>query len=232
MTNILWLRTICRKNNVLLTDVQANSLESFVSLLLQQNHRLNLISRKDEENIWQYHILHSLSVLFKFEFPQNCKILDLGTGGGLPGIPLRILLPSAEFTLIDSIQKKVNAVDEIIRSLQLPNIQVICSRAEDLAKKLEFKHRFDIVVCRAIGPLKKIITWSAPLLKPGGQPIRSSKTQISTGTLVALKGGNLDKEIQEAQKLGNVKSIEEVPLVFTGSELLPQVDKKIVLVKF
>lgn len=235
MSSIIWLRTICQKNGLKLTDAQSELMESYVRLLLQLNRHLNLISRKDEENIWQNHILHSISPLFKLHFADGLRILDLGTGGGLPGIPLKIFLTSLDFTLLDSVQKKTKAVEEIIRTLGLSGISVICSRAEDLSRKSEFKHYFDVVISRSVALLKDLVIWSAPLLKPNLQQMKNAKTsrqEISAGILVAFKGGNLKREIEQARTHAKAKSFEEIPLVFNGSESLTLADKKIVLVRF
>src|SRR5712691_1942891 len=167
MRDVIWLQNICRKNNTEFTDEQANQMESYVSLLLQLNHHINLISRKDVENVWERHILHSISPLFTINMPGDFTILDLGTGGGLPGIPLKIMSPSLEFTLVDSVQKKIKAVSEMIQTLKLTHVTTIWSRAEELSKMPEFKKRFDVVICRAVAPLKELIKWSEPLLKAG-----------------------------------------------------------------
>ncbi len=236
MRDVIWMRSICRWNNIALTEMQADQLASYVSLLLQFNRHVNLISRRDEENIWERHILHSIALLFKVKL-EGEMILDLGTGGGLPGIPLKILSPSVEFTLIDSIEKKIRIVDEIVRKLELPGVKVICSRAEDLPKKTKFRHYFDNVISRAVAPLKDLVAWSEPLLKRNSAALaekheRSAKQAVGGGTLIAFKGGNLQKELDDAKLESKVKCTEEIPLMFTGSEGLSFTDKKIVLVRF
>lgn len=233
----VWFNNICRNNGVYLTSEQLDLLERFVSLLLHTNKDINLLSRKDEDQIWEHHILHSISPMFRFSFSRIESILDLGTGGGLPGIPLKILLPSVSFILIDSIHKKAEAVENIIHQLKLPDVSVICLRVEDLAKKREFNHKFDAVICRAVAPLKKLVSWSFPLLRKSSNqshPISSSevKIEIPRGSFLAFKGGDLEKEIEEARRIEKLTSIHEIPLVFHGSEALSLVDKKIVLVQF
>ena len=234
MSNILWLRSICSKNGIGLSEEQGRLLGAYVSLLLRFTQQVNLISRKDEENVWERHILHSIAPLFKLTFADNLEILDLGTGGGLPGVPLKILLPTSKFTLVDSIQKKVTVVDKIIYSLGLQGISVVCSRAEDLPKNPKFKHGFDVVIARAVAPLKHLVRWSDNLVKRDFQEPREESTanQVTRGMLVVYKGGNLEKEIFDVNLNTKVKAIEETPLVFHGSESLALMDKKIVLVKF
>lgn len=236
MRDIIWMRSICRKNNVALTEVQAAQLESYVSLLLQFNRHVNLISRRDEESIWEHHILHSIALLFKMEL-EGDTILDLGTGGGLPGIPLKILSPSVEFTLVDSIGKKIRVVDEMIRTLGLTGVRAICSRAEDLAMASEFSHYFDNVMSRAVAPLKDLVAWSKPLLRQnsgtaGGKRQKGAKQSVPGGTLIAFKGGDLQKELHDATLEKVLKTTEEIPLTFNGSERLSFTEKKIILVGF
>lgn len=231
----LWFRTICRKNNVHITDEQLATLERFVSLLLRANRAVNLISRKDEENVWESHILHSISPAFRLNFDALTTILDLGTGGGLPGIPLKILFPSTKVTLLDSVRKKTDAVEKIVKELGLSSITTVCARAEDLIKKVEYRAKFDAVVCRAVAPLKKLVQWSLPMLKTSREEMIIStqeKIRIPSGTLIAFKGGNIERELIETRQSKNVRSIHEIPLVFHGSETVSLVDKKLILLQF
>src|SRR6266850_7259259 len=132
MDDALWLRTICQKNRFNLSDEQIDLLQKYVAQLLDWNKKLNLISRKDEENIWSRHILSSVALLFQFEFHPGSAIIDIGTGGGLPGIPLAVLSKNVNMTLIDSIQKKIRAVTEIVSTLKLDRVNTYCGRAEQL----------------------------------------------------------------------------------------------------
>jgi len=135
-----------------------NQLYNFEALLLQQNEMHNLISRTDTDNVFIHHILHSLSIAKFIQFKPQSKILDLGTGGGLPGIPLAILFEACEFTLCDSIQKKVTAVAKMAESLNLKNVKCICKRAENLEDK------FDFIVTRAVAKTQKLKAWSDSLI--------------------------------------------------------------------
>ena len=109
---MIWFRTVCRRNGLEPTDDQLAQLAEYARRLLEWNRKINLISRKDEENIWQSHLLHSISLLMRVDFPLGARILDLGTGGGLPGIPIRILRSDLSFVLLDATKKKVEAVAE------------------------------------------------------------------------------------------------------------------------
>ncbi len=124
--------------------------------MLEWNKKINIISRKDEENVWTYHILHSISPLFKIEIKQNSAIVDIGTGGGLPGIPIKILRPDISMLCIDSTGKKINAVSQMITDLKLNNIHALWGRAEEIGSQPEYAGKFDVVIARAVAPLKDL----------------------------------------------------------------------------
>ena len=139
------------------------------------NKKINLISRKDFENFYLHHIIHSLSLL-NFINNKNIKIIDLGTGGGLPGLPLSIFLNKCEFYLIDSIKKKIDCVNTIIDELNINNIHTINSRVEDISIQS------DIIVSRATSNINNILMWTKNSIK-------------KRGVYLLLKGGNVDKEL-------------------------------------
>ena len=234
-----WLGTVCAQNGIRLSDEQLQSVELLATLLLDWNKKINLVSRRDEENFWTSHILHCLSLLFKVDLPADATILDLGTGGGLPGLPLKIARPDLLFTLLDSTQKKINVVNDIIAALGLRGINAVWGRAEELGKTKEHNHRYDVVVARAVASLKDLVRWSEPFLKTGGTT--TSLTAATTGdqtrrrigkpTLIALKGGDLNGEIEQIQKLPQVKTITVLDLTLKGSSQFDGSEKKIVLVE-
>jgi 16S rRNA (guanine527-N7)-methyltransferase len=231
----IWLRTICRKNGLLLTDDQVANLEAYVNQLLAWNQKINLISRQDEGLVWQNHILHSISLLFRFALEPGSVIMDLGSGGGLPGLPLKIVLPESEFLLVDSTRKKVAAVADMVRNLGLKNITTAWGRAEDLVKERNLQSHFNYIITRAVAPLKDLIDWSIPFLRPHKTPgfsIINGKRQIQSPALIALKGGDLQQEIEKAHRSNKSKNIETVELLFPGSEEISTGGKKIVIVSF
>ncbi|RPH37180.1 16S rRNA (guanine(527)-N(7))-methyltransferase RsmG [bacterium] len=229
---------ICRDNGLRLEDRQVDLLRRYVDLLRGWNARVNLISRRDEENIWWSHILHSLSFLFFLQPGQGMRLLDLGTGGGLPGIPLAILRNDLHIVLLDSIRKKTAAVQEMAEQLPLTNVRVETGRAEEVSSKSGFSGAFDIVVARAVAPLEDLVRWSRPLLRgTKGKEVphrlaHPAGRSLSTPLLVALKGGDLSEEVRRAQQKARSAVISANTLVFPGSEELGLEDKRLVTVEF
>lgn len=215
----------CSTYNLTVSDSQLHLLEHYVDLLLARNKRLNLISRKDEHNVWTQHILHCTSLLFHRHFPQGSKILDLGTGGGLPGIVLAIFCPHLEFSLLDATRKKIEAVRAIVKELGISNIGTIWGRAEEVGRSPAYFRKFDIVVARAVAPLDKLVLWAEPfILKKTTIQISAEKT-IPPRSLVAYKGGDLRREISRAQENLPIQRLEVL-------DLIPESEKKAVIVQY
>lgn len=175
-----------------LSEAQTQQFLALPELYKSWNEKINLISRQDMDNLVERHILHALAIAKCISLQPGTNVLDLGTGGGFPGIPLSILLPEVQFLLIDGTGKKIAVVNDIIQSLNLTNAQALQARAEDLA----MPKKFDFVVSRAVAPLDKLLHWSKPLLTP------KHKNAYPNG-LFALKGGNLKAEIQALPGKGN-----------------------------
>ncbi len=170
------------------TKEQTVQLAALKELYIEWNTKINVISRKDMENFYLHHVLHSLTIAAKFNFEKNMQVMDLGTGGGFPGIPLAIFFPDTEFLLVDSINKKLQVVKEIAEATGLKNISIQHTRAEDIKNR-----QFDTVVSRAVAPLKELWFWSKPLIRKN----KNLKEGVPNG-LVCLKGGDLAKEIFES----------------------------------
>lgn len=153
-------------------------------LYSEWNARINVISRQDIENLEERHILHSLAIARAFTFKTGAQLLDLGTGGGFPGIPLAILFPDVRFTLVDGTGKKITVVREVATALGLENVLALHSRAEDLKPA----GGFDFVLSRGVAPLDKLLFWSRRLLK------KKHQHPYPNG-VIALKGGNLKPEL-------------------------------------
>jgi 16S rRNA (guanine527-N7)-methyltransferase len=229
---------ICRENGLILDDRQASLTRRFVELLREWNAKVNLISRRDEENIWWSHILHSVSILFFIQPAPGMRVLDLGTGGGLPGIPMAILRNDLHIVLLDSIRKKTAAVQDMVENLVLTNVRVETGRAEEHGPQSGLSGAFDVVVARAVAPLEDLVRWSKPLLRGTKRSDVKHKLHVPTGRtlhtplLIALKGGDLTEEVRRAQQKAETAVISVNALVFQGSEELGLEDKRIVTIEF
>lgn len=224
-------RNICLKNHLNVSDSQLKVLERYVELLLEWNQKINLISRKDEENIWNRHILGSIAFLFHFDLKPKSKIIDVGTGGGLPGIPLSILLPQCQFTLIDSIKKKIAAVNSILSQLVLRNVTAFVGRAEELATQKDFSHNYDYVIARAIGSITDLIRWTRPFLKNADDEVPENKFIPLPSSILLLKGGDVTNEIEEAKEKLKPKLIQVHPIIVNGLTSDDFPDKKLIIIK-
>lgn len=182
------------------TPKQKEQLNALLPLYKEWNEKINVISRKDIDNFYLHHVLHSLTITTQFEFEKGASIMDLGCGGGFPGVPLAIFFPETEFYMVDSINKKLNVVKEIAATIGLTNITVKHTRAEDIKDR-----KFDTVVSRAVAPLKELWQWSRPLIKR----IKTDNENVPNG-LICLKGGDLTKEIQESGCKPYVWDIDKV----------------------
>ena len=182
------------------TEEQQRQFDSLKGLYQDWNEKINVISRKDMDNFYTHHVLHSLAIAAKFNFENNTQVMDLGAGGGFPGIPLAIFFPNVSFHLVDSINKKLKVVDEIATAIGLKNLTTQHTRAEDIKNR-----QFDVVVSRAVAPLKELWHWSKPLIK------KNKNTEAPNG-LICLKGGDLTKEIFES---GCKPFVWEIEKIFT-----------------
>lgn len=164
-----------------LTEEQRNQLAALYDLYIDWNAKINVISRKDIENLYEHHVLHSLGIAKVIKFHPGTSIMDLGTGGGFPGIPLAILFPETQFHLVDSIGKKVRVATEVANAIGLKNVTFRHARAE------EEKQLFDFVVSRAVMPLTDLVK----IIKKNIAP--KQQNALPNG-LICLKGGELQNE--------------------------------------
>lgn len=171
------------------SEKQKNQFDQLLPLYKEWNEKINVISRKDMDNFYLHHVLHSLTIATRFEFLPGQQIMDLGCGGGFPGIPLAIFFPDTNFHMVDSINKKLTVVKEVAAVLELKNISVQHSRAEDIKNR-----HFDTVVSRAVASLKDLWRWSRPLIRKQSS---TAGKNVPNG-LICLKGGDLSKEIFES----------------------------------
>ena len=177
------------------TPKQIEQYKALEELYKEWNEKINVISRKDIDSLYEKHILHSLAIAAAFDFPPALNIIDIGTGGGFPGVPLAIFFPDVNFHLVDSIGKKLKIVDAIAGEIQLKNITTQHTRAEEIKNR-----KFDFVVSRAVAPLKDLWRWSKPLLKNSSYNVENAnreKMSLKSG-LICLKGGDLAQEISDS----------------------------------
>ncbi len=170
-----------------LTTVQKEQINKLYSLYSEWNEKINVISRKDIDNLYINHVLHSLAIAKIVNFKPGTSVLDVGTGGGFPGIPLAILFPDTQFHLVDSIGKKITVVKNVAEGLGLKNVRAEQIRAEQI------KGEYDFIVSRAVTRLKEFYGWINKKVK------KDSKHTLFNGILY-LKGGDLDEELAEMKR--------------------------------
>jgi 16S rRNA (guanine527-N7)-methyltransferase len=181
-----------------LSKEQINQFASLKDLYSEWNAKINVISRKDIENLYINHVLHSLCIAKVISFKNGTKVLDVGTGGGFPGMPLAILFPEVKFHLIDSIGKKIMVVNEVCKALHLINVKATKTRVEDLALSIPgTKHSFDFIVSRAVSTLKELYSLTHLYIKQAGF------NELPNG-MFFLKGGDLLAEIREMRRKSQI----------------------------
>lgn len=179
VTDIERIQHLCAEEGLLLDETQLGQLEQYAGLLESLNRTLNLVSRREQSPLLIRHIFHSLLIGLVNPFKSGEKVLDIGTGGGLPGIPLAIAFPETSFLLIDATGKKIKACQEMIATIGLKNAHAKKVRAEELKGMA-----FHAVLSRQVAPLKRLCNYAESILLP-------------SGSLICLKGGNLEKEVQD-----------------------------------
>ncbi len=198
---------------------QMERLAHFADLIVEKNAEINLISRKDIESIVENHIF--LSSFIAKEIPERCtRFLDIGTGGGLPGIPIAIMKPMLRGVLVDSVKKKVDAVTEFIDRLMLNNVKAVCSRVEEPEFVENYKNSFDLIVSRATVPMIILIRYALPLIKERAH-------------IFAMKGGDLTEELERAsvKYASNVKKSTIFELHYKPNNVKNIKGKKLVLME-
>lgn len=179
-----------------MTERQREQFAALLPLYEEWNAQINVISRKDMEHFYEHHVLHSLAIAKVLQFKPMAEVLDVGTGGGFPGVPLAIMFPNARFTLIDSIGKKIKVVNDVIARLGLINTKAMQIRAEQLDGE------FDFVVSRAVTTLDEFVPWVKGKISP------TNYHRLRNGILY-LKGGDLDTELLHFRKKATVWDIGE-----------------------
>jgi 16S rRNA (guanine527-N7)-methyltransferase len=179
-----------------LTEIQLNQFRQLYDLYTDWNAKINVISRKDIENLYEHHVLHSLGITEIIRFKAGSQILDVGTGGGFPGIPLAILFPEVQFTLIDSIGKKIRVAQEIATAIGLKNVRLFHKPIQ------EEKEKYDFVVSRAVMTLDELIKLSK-------KNVASRQQNSLPNGFICLKGGELQNEIQPYKKTAEIFNLSD-----------------------
>ena len=192
----VWTMDIIRKYFPNMTELQAGQFAQLEALYNDWNAKINVISRKDIQNLYEHHVLHSLGIAKVARIREGSTVMDLGTGGGFPGIPLAILFPDVQFHLVDSVGKKVRVAGEVANAIRLKNVRTSHARAE------EIKERYDFVVTRAVMPM-------ADLVKVARKNISREQHNALPNGILALKGGELDGEIAPMRHVATVWNLSD-----------------------
>ncbi len=188
--------TIIQKYFTNLTGLQVEQFAQLEALYNDWNAKINVISRKDIQNLYEHHVLHSLGIAKVVNFRDGTTIMDLGTGGGFPGIPLAILFPHVQFHLVDSVGKKVKVANEVATAIGLKNVKFSHARAE------EIKEQYDFVVTRAVMPM-------VDLVKVARKNIKKEQHNAVPNGIIALKGGELNGEIASMKNIATVWELND-----------------------
>jgi 16S rRNA (guanine527-N7)-methyltransferase len=216
MISYIQFWTLAATNGIVLDTQQREALQRYHKEMLYWNRKINLISRKDEEFFLEKHICHALSILKYVDIPTKSKCMDIGTGGGIPGIPVAIAGNNLDMTLVDSINKKVKTTDMLAKHTGLRKIRAVCSRIEDLEQDAQYYKQMDYIMARGLARLERIVTWSKNLLKPNGK-------------YLLLKGGDLADEIDEAKNEHKNLKVEEIQIDFFGYDYFKNEEKKLLI---
>ena len=200
-----------------LTDIQRQQLAQLDALYLEWNAKINVISRKDIDNLYEHHVLHSLAIARAYHFQPNTRILDFGTGGGFPGIPLKIVNSDLKVTLLDSLNKRIRFLGEVSEALKLQDVTMIHGRAEDFAHQAAYREKYDLCVSRAVANLSTLSEYCLPFVKVGG-------------SFAAYKSGDYTEELDKAKKAisllgGEIKDIHSFSLPGT------EIERSIIVIK-
>lgn len=207
-------RQILAASNLILTDKMIDQFEKYAELLIEWNEKMNLTAITEPRQIAIKHFLDSLSLFSAYEVPQAAKVIDVGTGAGFPGVPIKIARPDIELTLLDSLQKRLFFLDALTSQIGL-EVSLVHSRAEDGARKNLFREKFDVAVSRAVAPLNVLLEYCLPFVKIGG-------------VFVALKGSRAQEEIYMAK---NALQVLNGEIVKVENFKLDEEERNIIVIK-
>ena len=208
------LKSYEEKINIEISEEESNKLYMYMNLMLEWNKKINLTSITDEEDIIIKHFVDSLSI--NKYLSKNKNVMDVGTGAGFPGIPLKIFNEDIEFILVDSLNKRINFLEEVKQALNINKLELVHSRIEDLAKDIKYREKIDIVVSRAVANLSVLSEYMLPFVKIGG-------------FCICMKGPNIDDELENSKNAikilgGKIEKVES--LVLPGN-----LERNIIIIK-
>ncbi len=213
------VRQICLENDLEISDSQWHLLEKWAVMLLDVNQKVNLISRKETDLLWEKQILPCLSLLVLRKIEKGADVCDFGTGGGLPGMILAIVRPDLRLTLLDSRQKIIVVLQQMIDALKLKNVQTVSGRGEDLGKQRPWRHRFPFVTARAVAPLIDLVRWTSDLRKPDS-------------LLHIFKGGEIRNEVTALTKVVSGIKVKKSLMVLKGYPHFAENQKYLISLEF
>lgn len=198
------LKKACEKNKIMLLEEQIEKFYKYMNLLIEWNQKINLTAIVEPKEIIQKHFIDSISVLDYIQDKKN--IIDVGTGAGFPGIPIKIANPNINVTLLDSLQKRVNFLSEVISQLELDKIKAVHSRAEDYAK--ENRESYDVAISRAVANMSTLVEYLLPYVK-------------QEGIVICMKGPNIEDELEKSKKAISILGgkIEHIEHLFLDEEM-------------
>ena len=162
------LYELCKKNEIDLSEKQLEQFQIFYDYMIEMNQVMNLTSITEEDEVILKHFYDSMSIVKYFDFKPDEYVIDVGTGAGFPGIPLAIFLPKVQFTLMDSLNKRIIFLQDVVKKCGLKNVECIHSRAEELAKNEKYREKYDVCVSRAVANLSVLLEYCIPFIKKGG----------------------------------------------------------------